>query len=379
MSIKRYEAVFDPTKKNVYSISLVEDPAMQSMFIALKAQDKPTLQIQLAEVDKKERTLLGVVLIPDKDIYRKDQESGEEFYITFSKETIKESAHNFFTSGYQLNSKLQHEKPIEGISFCESWIVRDPKNDTANAYNLPKGDIVEGSWIVKMKCENDEIYQAALNGEINGFSIDGLFDIQELNLKSNIEMAEEVEKKSFLDQLKVMFAEVGLVKKEETKIELTHEILLGMVQSGDVTIEYDGEVLEAGVALFVMQGEEKISLPDGEYPSDAGNLVVADGVLVEVKAEVEAGTEAPAAAPAAPSVDAIKQEIKSLLVKFSEDMDSKIESIKSELVEFKKENVTLKAEVLELSKQPAAKSVKTEVKQVELTKAGRILAKIRQN
>jgi len=359
--IKTYEAIFDAAKKNVYSISLVDDPAMESMFIALKKHNEP---IKLAEVDKIERTLLGVVLIPDKPIYR--NQNGEEFYITFPKETIQASAHNFFKSGFQLNSKLEHESEIDGISFVESWVVKDPKNDTANAYGLDKNDIVEGSWIVKMKCENDEIYQKALSGEINGFSIDGLFNLKEVNLKSEIKMAEE--KKSFKDQVNEVLVSLGITK----------EVKLGSVQSGDLTIEYDGEVLEVGTVVFVTEGEERIALPDGEYPTDMGMLVVAEGVVTAVNVE-EAPVEEELATPTTPTSDEITQAIKSLLIKYSEELDVKFESINKDLVEFKKENETLKAEVVTLSNEPAAKSVKTEIKQVELNKQGRILQSIRNN
>ena len=364
--IKTYEAIFDAAKKNVYSISLVDDPAMESKFIALKKQEK---QIKLAEVDKLERTLLGVVLIPNKPIYR--NQNGEEFYITFPKETIQASAHNFLKSGFQLNSKLEHEHPIVGISFVESWIVKDPKNDTANAYGLDKDDIIEGSWIVKMKCENDDIYKKALSGEINGFSIDGLFNLKEVNLKSNIKMAEET--KSFKDQVNEVLVGLGIVK----------EVKLGSVQSGDLTIEYDGELLEVGTVVFVTEGEERIALPDGDYPTDMGMLVVVDGVVTAVSVEEAPIEEAPVeeelSKPSNPSTEEITQAIKSLLIKYSEDVDAKFETINKDLVEFKKENETLKAEVVTLSNQPAAKSVKTEIKQVELTKKGRILQSIRNN
>ena len=359
--IKTYEAIFDSAKKNVYSISLVDDPAMESKFIALKKQEK---QIKLSEVDKLERTLLGVVLIPNKPIYR--NQNGEEFYITFPKETIQASAHNFLKSGFQLNSKLEHEHPIVGISFVESWIVKDPKNDTANAYGLDKDDIIEGSWIVKMKCENDEIYQKALSGEINGFSIDGLFNLKEVNLKSNIKMAEET--KSFKDQVNEVLVGLGIVK----------EVKLGSVQSGELTIQYDGEMLEVGTVVFVTEGEERIALPDGEYPTDMGMLVVVDGVVTAVNVE-EAPVQEELSTPSAPSTEEITQAIKSLLIKYSEDVEAKFETINKDLVEFKKENETLKAEVVTLSNQPAAKSVKTEIKQVELTKKGRILQSIRNN
>ena len=180
-SIPTYEAVYDEESENVYSVSLVENPAMESAFITLKKQ---TESIKLAEVDKKERTLLGIALIPNKPIYR--NQDGSEFYITFPKETIQASAHDFLKKGFQLNSKLEHEDEIKGISFVESWIVKDPKNDTANAYALPKEDIVEGAWVLKMKCDNDEIYNKALSGEIKGFSIDGLFSLKEVKSKNNL-------------------------------------------------------------------------------------------------------------------------------------------------------------------------------------------------
>ena len=102
-----YEAVYDPDSENVYSVSLVEKPAMETHFIALEKHENT---IQLAEVDKKEFTLLGICLIPDKRIYRNQKDKNgvqKEFYITFPKETIKASAHDFFTKGFQTNTRLR--------------------------------------------------------------------------------------------------------------------------------------------------------------------------------------------------------------------------------------------------------------------------------
>ena len=83
-----YEVIFDPKKdRGIYALSVVNDPAMESMFIALNKDDKPIeAEIQLAEVNKEQRILLGVALIPDKPVYR--NQDGKEFFITFPKETI---------------------------------------------------------------------------------------------------------------------------------------------------------------------------------------------------------------------------------------------------------------------------------------------------
>ena len=121
--------------KGVFSISVVDNPAMESNFIALNKHTN----IKLAEVDAKEYTLLGVALIPEKPVYR--NQGGKEFNLVFPKETIQETAHNFIQMGYQHNSSLEHETKIDGVSIVESWIVKDPANDTANAYGLNKEDI----------------------------------------------------------------------------------------------------------------------------------------------------------------------------------------------------------------------------------------------
>jgi hypothetical protein len=65
--MKTYEAVFNQAKnKGVYGISLVEDPAMEGNFIALSKEAK----IEFKTVDEEQRILMGLVLEPNKPIYR---------------------------------------------------------------------------------------------------------------------------------------------------------------------------------------------------------------------------------------------------------------------------------------------------------------------
>jgi hypothetical protein len=77
--IPTYEIKFEEGKVDgVFGISLVEDPAIQSNFIALSKQQK----IQLSTIDNEKRILLGAVLVPDLPIYR--NQNGMEFNIVFS-------------------------------------------------------------------------------------------------------------------------------------------------------------------------------------------------------------------------------------------------------------------------------------------------------
>ena len=280
--MERYNVVFNEEEQSgVYAISVVESPAMESMFLTLSKDNKPSLNIELKESEegKKENILLGVALIPDKPVYR--NQGGREFEIVFSKDTIKKAAHNFLKMGYQHNSSVEHEEAIKGVSIVESWIVKDANNDAANAYGLSKGDIVEGAWIVKMKCDNKDIYSKAVNGEIKGFSIDGLFDLEKINLKTDVKMSEELkEKNSIIDEIKVLLGMKEKVSQVE-KIELATAVLAD--EKG--TIEYEGEELAEGVNIWILNEEERVALPVGDYMLEDGRMIVVaeEGKVAEVK------------------------------------------------------------------------------------------------
>jgi len=347
--MKTYQAVFKEGEKNVFAISLVDDPAMKAMFIALKKDNKlEPYKLQFAEVDKKERTLLGVVLVPDRPIYR--NQGGEEFLINFSKETIRQSAHNFFQKGFQLNSSLEHEEAVTGVSFVESWIIKDPKNDTANAYELSSEDIVEGAWVIKMKCDNDEVYQKALNGEINGFSIDGFFGLEEVKT-NNMEDTIKTGFAKMTNDLMIAFN----FKKEDIK--------LGMVKSedGSITFNYDGDTPQPGQAIWIVAEDgTRVPVPVGEIPLDDGTILVIEeeGIIAMIKPrEQELDENNMGTNDANNVISQVQESIKSIMIKYKEESDTKFSDFETKFSDLKKENETLKKEVLELSDAPGAKPI----------------------
>ena len=162
------ELVIDESEEfsGIEAISVVRDPAIESDFIALKDN-----LIELAEVNKDKRILMGAALIPNKPIYRKNDK--EEFYIFFSKETIEKASQLFFKRGRQNNSSLEHEKELQGLTVVESWIVDDEEKDKSRKYGL---NVPLGTWMVSMKVENDDIWNNYVKtGKVKGFSIEGYF------------------------------------------------------------------------------------------------------------------------------------------------------------------------------------------------------------
>ena len=152
----------------IEAISVVESPAIEEEFIALKNED----QIRLAEVSKEKRLLMGAALIPDKPIYRKSDDN--EFYIYFSKETVAKASQMFLKSGNQGQATMEHAtEKLEGMTVVESWIVEDLVHDKSKKYGL---DMPIGTWMVSMKVDNDEIWNNyVLKNKIKGFSIEGYF------------------------------------------------------------------------------------------------------------------------------------------------------------------------------------------------------------
>jgi len=166
-----YEAIFDEdSTKGVFSISLVENPATKEMFIQLSEAKQH--EIKLSTIDEEQRLLVGLVLEPDAPVYR--NQDGEEFHIVFRKDTINKLAHNFFKGDYHKNSSIEHnaKEKITGVTFVESWIVTDQKRDKSNVYGL---EYPEGSWLVAMKVDSDEIWNDYVKtGKVKGFSVDAI-------------------------------------------------------------------------------------------------------------------------------------------------------------------------------------------------------------
>ena len=376
--MKRYEGKYNKKSKGVFAISLVNAPATEETFIAMAKQEKI---VKFAKVDEEQRILMGLVLQPEQLIYRVD-EDGNEFEMFFSAETIKDFSQNFFQSGFQLNSKLEHDEPIEGVTFVESWLVENPKIDKSAAFGL---EYPKGSWLVSMKVDNDDIWNNYIKtGELKGFSIDGMVELEEVNFKSNIQMSKS--NKNILALLK------QIVSGAEQEVEVT----LGSVKSGELDIQFDGETLEVGAPVFLIADEEKVSLADGTYKLDEGGEIVVKDGLVESMSEAEAEEEvAPEAEEVVEaeleedgevieevnadeeSMKVIKEILDDMFKAYAESMEIKMSALDAKLETLTSENVELKEQVVTLSAQPSVEPVSSQPKQVKLTKQGRILEAIK--
>jgi len=185
----------------VFAISLVEDPAIESNFVWF---DKEKVQFQ--KIDTEKRLVVGPVLIPNKKIFRIDGE-GNGYEVFFSPETIEKLAQGYLKKGYQAKTTVEHEDKVKDVTLVESWI-KTSKLDKSNSYGL---NLPVGTWVGMMKIDNDEVWEEYVkSGETKGFSIEGLFthDLVKAS-KEGIEGILEEEAEYLLNEIK------AIIKKDK--------------------------------------------------------------------------------------------------------------------------------------------------------------------
>ena len=203
--MKIIELILDEDEAiGVEAISVVENPAIESDFIALNNQE-----IKLAEISKEKRLLMGALLIPKKPIYRRNGE--DEYYVFFSADTVLKASQMYLQNGNQSNSTLEHDGKLKGLTLVESWIVEDKEKDKSALYDL---DVSVGTWMGSVKVDNDEVWNDYVKtGKVKGFSIEGYF-------ADKLERPNEELKEHFMEYPHTMYnpktgASVKIMNKEE--------------------------------------------------------------------------------------------------------------------------------------------------------------------
>lgn len=207
--MKIVELVLDDNEESgIEAISIVESPAIESDFVALKSDE-----VKLAEVDTEKKILMGALLIPNKPIYRKTE--GEEYYIYFSKDTVLKASQRYLTNGYQGNSTLEHSDNLQGLTLVESWIVEDDKYDKSRKYDM---NVPIGTWMGTVKVNNEEVWNDYVKtGKVKGFSIEGFFaDKIKASKVEKIQTLEDIEEEEAAEMLSMI---KGIVKDGKVEME----------------------------------------------------------------------------------------------------------------------------------------------------------------
>jgi hypothetical protein len=217
------ELVLDEDQENtgIEAISIVDNPAIEADFIALKAEE-----VRLAEVSKEKRILMGALLIPNKPIYRMSEDG--EYYIYFSKETVEKASQMYLRNGNQNNATLEHQHQLQGLTLVESWIIEDEVHDKSKKYGL---NLPVGTWMGSMKVESDDAW-ADLKKK-GGFSIEGYFADKMQKLKT---IKPEMNKEQ--KEAEVLLSKIiSIVKGERVDLGLIQDIEADILKANQGAIK----------------------------------------------------------------------------------------------------------------------------------------------
>ena len=186
------------------AISLVTSPAIESEFVFF---GKEKNNLTFAKVDEEKRMLISPALIPNKQIFRHDPNTDSDYYVFFSKATVRKASELYLKHNNHHKATYQHQDRVSGVLTVESWI-KEGDSDKSKLYGY---DLPNGTWFVKMKIENDELWQKIKAGELKGLSIEGYFTNKFEQMQKKEFTNEEV-KTALKELLSVQKVDLSLLK-----------------------------------------------------------------------------------------------------------------------------------------------------------------------
>ena len=310
--IKKYKVGCD---SETYAISMVEAPAIESDFVALSKEEEEKQQVFLESNER--HMLYGAALIPEKDIYRNNGE--QEFYISFTKESIEKMSQDFMKEYRQHEVKTDHEDVANEVCVVESWLVEDSYKDKANALGI---NVPEGTWMVGMKVNNIETWERVKSGELKGFSVESMLTLEEFSKQNDNNMNIETNDMNFWNKMKEVLAEV-FSKKEEV-------------------VEEPQEIEPTNIELE----EQPQAEPTPEPQPTVEEPKVEEPVVEEPKVEEPKPQEEPK----------VEEQPK------DSHLEELVNSLKEEIKALKDMNNGLKEQIKDLGKRPSAEPIKPNAK-----------------
>lgn len=260
---------YELTKKDwldtsVFTISLVENPAIEENFIYL-SKDKP---VNLS-LNEEKRMIYSPVLIPDKEILRMS-DTGEPYNIVFRAQTIQDIAQDYMTKKTTLSEwNLEHNPnaKLEGVNVVENWIIKDENSGDHIALGF-KG-LPRGTWMQGVKITDDRVWKLVKENKVKGVSIEADMNHVLINLNKS-EMSETNKK---LDEILTKLAK--FIPSKKTK--------LASLEVGEGAMVY-AESFEEGSKVFK---DEAMTIPfEGSFEKDGATYTIEGGVVKSIaKAE----------------------------------------------------------------------------------------------
>ena len=213
----------DSQELAIDAISLVTSPAIEQDFVYF---GKEKNNLTFAKVDEEKRMLVSPALIPNKQIFRHNPNTDSDYYVYFSPDTVRKASELYLKHNNHHKATYQHQDRVSGVLTVESWI-KEGDMDKSKLYGY---DLPNGTWFVKMKIENDELWNKIKEGELKGLSIEGYFTnkFEEMNKKqpTTEQILSALNKliRENKTELKTEKVELGSVKEIQAQIKSLNKV-----------------------------------------------------------------------------------------------------------------------------------------------------------
>ena len=163
-----YELMFDDNDSTLgcSKISLVESPAVEEFFLKFSKDVEEKEHKSFYFKDDSKHIVTGIAMRADYPIYR--NQDGQEFYVQFSKDTIDKMMQKFMKEQRLFDISLDHNQDVKDCYLIESFIINKERGICPNEFS----DVEDGSWIISVKIENQDVWNKICSGEVKGFSIE---------------------------------------------------------------------------------------------------------------------------------------------------------------------------------------------------------------
>ena len=203
----------DNEELSIDAISLVTSPAIEVDFVFF-GKDKHNLTF--SKIDEEKRMLISPALIPNKQIFRYNPNTDSEYYVYFSTDTVRKASELYLKYNNHHKATYQHQDRVAGVLTVESWI-KEGDQDKSKMYGY---DLPNGTWFVKMKIENNDLWKKIKAGELKGLSIEGYF-VDKMEKMSKTVTDEEIVAayNELVKEGKINKVELGVVQDIQKLIE----------------------------------------------------------------------------------------------------------------------------------------------------------------
>ena len=261
----------------IEQIAFTSTPAIKVMGMAFNSQVK-----QMIFKDNVKYRIVAPALIP-MEIYRKDDEDGKEYYVSFSKEEI-EKIHSKFMKDMSNKDlfNLEHDTNETVPAYVlEAWIVDNPTKD--KAYSSFGIEVPEGTLMVTAQVTDVEYYNHLVDNDQVGFSIEGYLGMK---LKEVTQLKTDINMNKLPDGEHTIEDKIYVVKggeiieiRDVEKVEASEEVAL------EDTVVEEEEVVEETMAVDpVLDAEAILAIVKPALDAEVNNLVA---IIADLKAQLE--------------------------------------------------------------------------------------------